>query len=188
MRVLRRLQYATEDNVVTVKGRAACAVPICEDLVLVEMMFKGAFNDVAPEDIAAIVSVQIAEEKDSAAIARPKHPKLVPLLKILKDTRREVCEIEVTAGLRDPGPPEQMNTSFMELFHIWCKGSNFCQLCEVTTLFEGSIIRTMRRLAELLKQLTMSADAIGDKNLEEKFDLALKSLHRGVPFSSSLYT
>ena len=39
----------------------------------------------------------------------------------------------------------------------------------MTDVFEGSIIRCMRRLEELLRQMTMAAKAIGNTNLENKF-------------------
>ena len=54
-------------------------------------------------------------------------------------------------------------------------------------MFEGSIIRTLRREAELLRQLQASAAAIGDEKLEKLFEATLAALERGLPFSASLY-
>jgi superfamily II RNA helicase len=54
-------------------------------------------------------------------------------------------------------------------------------------MFEGSIIRTLRREAELLRQLEDAAAAIGDKALESKFKETSAALQRGLPFSASLY-
>lgn len=39
----------------------------------------------------------------------------------------------------------------------------------MTDVFEGSLIRTFRRLQELIRQMAMAAKAIGNSELEEKF-------------------
>ena len=50
MKVLRRMQYVNDDGVVTLKGRCACEIEIAQDLVAVEMMLSGAFNNAPPGD------------------------------------------------------------------------------------------------------------------------------------------
>jgi len=39
----------------------------------------------------------------------------------------------------------------------------------MTDVFEGSIIRTIKRLEELLRQMVAAAKAIGNTELESKF-------------------
>jgi len=39
----------------------------------------------------------------------------------------------------------------------------------MTNVFEGSLIRTFRRLQELIRQMAMAAKAIGNSELEQKF-------------------
>ncbi len=48
----------------------------------------------------------------------------------------------------------------------------------MTDVFEGSIIRVFRRLQELIRQMAMAAKAIGNTELEEKFQESLKLLER----------
>lgn len=48
----------------------------------------------------------------------------------------------------------------------------------MTDIFEGSIIRSFRRLQELLRQMGGAARAIGNDDLETKFDDAIKLLER----------
>jgi ATP-dependent RNA helicase DOB1 len=54
-------------------------------------------------------------------------------------------------------------------------------------IFEGTIIRAMRRLDELISQLTESAKIIGNQNLMNKFVEARENLNRGIVFAASLY-
>jgi ATP-dependent RNA helicase DOB1 len=53
--------------------------------------------------------------------------------------------------------------------------------------YEGSIIRTMKRLDELLKQAAKAAEIAGSALLQQKFTDAAKSIARGIVFMASLY-
>lgn len=66
-------------------------------------------------------------------------------------------------------------------------GSSFAQLCKMTDVFEGSIIRCMRRLEELVRQMVQAAKVIGNTDLENKFNEADKSIKRDIVFAASLY-
>jgi hypothetical protein len=51
----------------------------------------------------------------------------------------------------------------------------------------GSIIRCMRRLEEVLRQLCQAAKNIGNTDLENKFSEAIKVIKRDIVFAASLY-
>ena len=44
-RVLRRLGYATSQDVIERKGRVACELSAADELLLTEMLFNGLFNN-----------------------------------------------------------------------------------------------------------------------------------------------
>lgn len=54
-------------------------------------------------------------------------------------------------------------------------------------LFAGSIIRCMRRLEELLRQMIQAAKNIGNNELENKFAESIRLLKRDIVFAGSLY-
>lgn len=56
----------------------------------------------------------------------------------------------------------------------------------ILILFSGSIIRAMRRLEELMRQMIQAAKAIGI-DLENKFAEGIKLLKRDIVFAASLY-
>lgn len=68
---------------------------------------------------------------------------------------------------------------------MWCNGSSFCDVCKLTDTYEGSIIRCLRRLEELLKQLQDCAKIFNNKELQQKFEAASQSLKRGIVFAAS---
>ena len=57
----------------------------------------------------------------------------------------------------------------------------------VCDLFEGSIIRAIRRLSELLDELESAAKAIGNDDLFKKLDDGAKLIRRDIVFAASLY-
>ena len=75
----------------------------------------------------------------------------------------------------------------MDVVFSWCNGANFSELCKMTEIFEGSIIRSMRRLEELLRQMVQASKTIGNTDLEDKFNTCIKLIKRDIIFASSLY-
>ena len=69
----------------------------------------------------------------------------------------------------------------------WAKGAKFVEIMKLTDSYEGSIIRIIRRLEELLRQLALAARAIGNAELEAKFNDARDKIKRGIIFAASLY-
>jgi ATP-dependent RNA helicase DOB1 len=62
-RVLRRLGFIDNDDVVQMKGRVACEISSGDELLLTELMFGGVFNTLTPEQAAALLSVFVFQEK-----------------------------------------------------------------------------------------------------------------------------
>ena len=58
---------------------------------------------------------------------------------------------------------------------------------KLTDVFEGSIVRVIRRLEELLRQLATAATAIGNNELKKLFEDGATKIRRGVVFAASLY-
>jgi superfamily II RNA helicase len=75
----------------------------------------------------------------------------------------------------------------MEAVFAWCKGAKFIEVQKLTGTFEGTTIRTLRRLEELVRQISAAAKAIGNQELESKFEKADGLLKRDIVFCSSLY-
>lgn len=75
----------------------------------------------------------------------------------------------------------------MEAVYAWAKGSKFYEVMEITQVFEGSLIRAIRRLEEVLQQLILAAKSIGERDLELKFEEAVSKIKRDIVFAASLY-
>ena len=70
----------------------------------------------------------------------------------------------------------------------WISGYKFDKLiAEYYTLYEGSLIRVIRRVEEFSKSFETSVEYIGDYNLKKKLEEMEEKIKRDLPFASSLY-
>ena len=67
-RVLRRLGFMDAEDIVDMKGRVACEIRTEDELLLTELIFNGAFNALAPEQCAGLLSCFVFSEKVRSSI------------------------------------------------------------------------------------------------------------------------
>ncbi|XP_076903079.1 DExH-box ATP-dependent RNA helicase DExH9-like [Bidens hawaiensis] len=186
-RVLRRLGYATRDDVVELKGKVACEISSADELVLTELMFNGVFKDIKVEEMVSLLSCFVWQEKLQDA-QKPRE-ELSMLFTQLQDTARRVAKVQLECKVEID--VESFVSSFrpdiMEAVYSWTKGSKFYEIMEITQVFEGSLIRGIRRMEEVLQQLILAAKSIGEVELEDKFEDAVSKIKRDIVFAASLY-
>ena len=62
-RVLRRLGFTDKEDVVLTKGKVACIISACDEIIITELMFSGLFNDLEPIDLASLISVLVFDNR-----------------------------------------------------------------------------------------------------------------------------
>ncbi|XP_020693741.1 DExH-box ATP-dependent RNA helicase DExH9 isoform X2 [Dendrobium catenatum] len=186
-RVLRRLGYITSEDVVMVKGQVACEISSADELILTELMFSGSFKDISIEEMVALLSCFVWQEKLQDA-PKPRE-ELELLFSQLQETARRVANVQLDCKVQMDIDSfvNSFRSDVMEAVYAWAKGSKFFEIMELSSVFEGSLIRAIRRLEEILQQLTFAAKAIGETELEEKFQEAVKKIKRDIVFAASLY-
>lgn len=185
-RVLRRLGYCTASDVIEFKGRVACELSSADELLITEMIFNGVFNNLTSPQTVALLSCFVCDEKSSET---PQIEALTGPLRLMHDLARRIAKVSTECKLEidEDKYVEKFKPYLMEVVLSWCKGSSFLQLCKMTDIFEGSIIRCMRRLEELLRQMVQAAKTIGNTDLENKFAEGIRLLKRDIVFAASLY-
>ncbi|CAH2047427.1 unnamed protein product [Thlaspi arvense] len=186
-RVLRRLRYITSDNVVELKGKVACEISSADELTLTELMFSGVFKEAKVEELVSLLSCFVWRERLPDA-AKPRE-ELDLLFIQLQDTARRVAEVQLDCKVEID--VEKFVHSFrpdiMEAVYAWAKGSKFYEIMEIARVFEGSLIRAIRRMEEVLQQLIVAAKSIGETELEGKLEEAVSKIKRDIVFAASLY-
>merc|ERR1712100_91320 len=166
--VLRKLGYTNPTGVVETKGRVACEINAGDEIVLTELIFGGVFGELTVPQAVGLLTCFVFQEKGGENQKLPED--LQAPLRTLQETARRVAT--VAQECRFPIQPEDYVQSFktgmMEVGYAWAKGAKFLEICQMTDIFEGSLIRAFRRLEELARQLGTAAKAIGSSDLEEK--------------------
>jgi len=187
--VLRSLGFCNLDDIVQVKGRVACEISSGDELLLTELIFNGAFNDLSPEQCAALLSCFVFTEKSEQA-TRLKNELDDPMKKMKEAAKKIALEMKASGiEIKEEEYIDSFKTELMDVVFHWCKGSTFSEICKMTDIFEGSLIRCFRRLQELIRQMSCAAKSIGNGELETKFTQSLECLERpsSVVYNPSLY-
>ncbi|XP_019598695.1 exosome RNA helicase MTR4 [Rhinolophus sinicus] len=186
-RVLRRLGFATSSDVIEMKGRVACEISSADELLLTEMMFNGLFNDLSAEQATALLSCFVFQENSSEM---PKlTEQLAGPLRQMQECAKRIAKVSAEAKLEidEESYLSSFKPHLMDVVYTWATGATFAHICKMTDVFEGSIIRCMRRLEELLRQMCQAAKAIGNTELENKFAEGITKIKRDIVFAASLY-
>ncbi|KAF2677308.1 antiviral helicase [Lentithecium fluviatile CBS 122367] len=186
-RVLRRLGFIDDLDVVQIKARVACEISTGDELVLSELLFNRFFNELTPEQCAACLSCFIFEEKCTDVPALKEE--LAKPYREIQAQARVVAKISQESKL--PVNEEEYLKSFkyelMDVVFSWARGASFAEICKMTDVYEGSLIRLFRRLEELLRQIAQAAKVMGSEELEQKFTAALELVRRDLVAAQSLY-
>lgn len=172
------------------------------------MIFNGIFGNLTPSQACSLLSCFVCDEKSndtpklSEELSGPLRQMQVSSIILsknflhyktnifcFKDLARRIAKVSTEARLplEEDTYVEKFKPFLMDIVFSWCNGCSFSELCKMTEIFEGSIIRCMRRLEELLRQMVQASKTIGNTALEDKFNEAIKLIKRDIVFASSLY-
>jgi ATP-dependent RNA helicase DOB1 len=127
-RVLRRLGFIDEADVVQLKARVACEISTGDELVLSELLFNRFFNELTPEQCAACLSCFIFEEKSSEVPALKEE--LAKPYREIQQQARVIAKISQESKLtvNEDEYLKSFKYELMEVVYAWSKGATFAQI------------------------------------------------------------
>jgi len=128
-------------------------------------------------------------QENSPEASAPKTTELAAAYQLLLNTARRFSEVFIQSKLNidQDAYVNNYKPSLMEVVFAWAHGAKFAEICQLTDVFEGTIIRCIRRLHELLRQLQDASKSIQSLELAAKFTQGLRMIERGIVFAASLY-
>ena len=198
-RVMRRLDFVTKDETLTPKGQLICDISGVDEIVTAELLFSGFFKDMTLEEIGASIYCCLSKEntgkKEDMESMNNDFNAQKKIKKIYEDIIKKVnyiadileeCKIFDADGKKRY--IEGFNDNYMMPMYKWISGYKFNKLiAEYYTLYEGNLIRVIRRVEEFVKSFETSVEHIGDYNLKKKLGEMHDKIKRDLPFASSLY-
>ncbi|KAI5784569.1 rRNA-processing arch domain-containing protein [Geopyxis carbonaria] len=186
-RVLRRLGFIDDSDIVQLKARVACEISSGDELLLSELLFNRVFNELSPELCASLLSCFVFEEKSNND--NQLKEELEKPFRELKSQARLIAKVSSESKLKvtEEEYVEKFKPQLMDVVYEWTKGSSFSAICKMTDVYEGSLIRMFRRLEELLRQMAQASKVMGSVELEQKFEQSLAKVKRDIVAAASLY-
>ena len=189
-KVLQKLGYIDSTETVRVKGRVACEVNTTESLIATEMVFEGILNDLKPEEIVACLSAMIFQEKSESGLDSELPDTLLECCQKMQTIATNLGQIQKDCGLKvDPNEYRDNSLKFgmVHVVYEWAIGVSFKNICELTDIQEGSIVRCITRLDELCREIRNCARVVGNPVLYRKMETASAAIKRDIVFASSMY-
>ncbi|KAJ8749712.1 hypothetical protein K2173_012263 [Erythroxylum novogranatense] len=200
--VLKKIGCIDMDLVVQIKGRVACEMNSGEELICTECLFENQFDDLEPEEAVAIMSAFVFQQRNTSEpsltskLSQAKNRQLSFHLvsfhdfSTLYETAIRLGELQAQFKLQiDPEEYARENLKFglVEVVYEWAKGTPFADICELTDVPEGLIVRTIVRLDETCREFKNAAAIMGNSALYKKMETASNAIKRDIVFAASLY-
>ncbi len=188
LRVLQKLGYIDPSGIVELKGRIACEVNRADELIVTEMILQNVLQELDPAEVAALLSSLVFQEKSDNQPVVTEH--LQRAMEQLKAIALYLGNVQKEEGL-DIDPQvffvSGVNFGLVDAVYYWATGLPFNDICSMTVVLEGTIVRTVTRLDDLIMEVRNAARVIGDSVLYHKMEVASELIKRGVVFATSLY-
>ncbi|KAK8952045.1 hypothetical protein KSP39_PZI004339 [Platanthera zijinensis] len=186
--VLKEIMCIDSELVVQIKGRVACAMNSGEELICTECLFENQLDDLEPEEAVAIMSAFVFQQQNTSEPSLPF--KLAQAKKRLWDTAIRLGEIQSKFKLAvhpEEYAKENLKFGLVEVVYEWAKGTPFADICKLTDVPEGLVVRTIVRLDETCREFRNAASILGNSALYKKMETASNAIKRDIVFAASLY-
>ncbi|KAL8729550.1 MAG: hypothetical protein Q9166_004630 [cf. Caloplaca sp. 2 TL-2023] len=188
--VLKDLGFIDISSRVQLKGKVACEIHSADELVLAELILENVLADFEPEEIVALLSAFVFQEKTDV------EPTLTPSLENGREMIIEISEkvnayqIQHQIILSSDDSNDFVSRprfGLVEVVHEWARGMSFNRITDLTDVLEGTIVRVITRLDETCREVKSAARIIGDPQLFTKMQTAQDMIKRDITAVASLY-
>eukprot|EP00397_Hematodinium_sp_SG-2012_P008012 GEMP01008066.1.p1 GENE.GEMP01008066.1~~GEMP01008066.1.p1 ORF type:complete len:536 (+),score=157.31 GEMP01008066.1:1788-3395(+) len=195
--VLHELGYLTLDGgsyQCTFKGTCAVEIIGSDEITLVEVLFHNILNKNGPAtaaEIAASISSFVFPDKvdDDEWGATDANERM-------KDLREDIERIHHTIGdtmvkhrveFDNEDWAKVCRFAIARIVHAWASGVSFLDITQLSWIQEGTIVKSIVRLDEMLRKLRNVAKLLKNSALEEQLQEASTLIRRDIVFAQSLY-
>jgi superfamily II RNA helicase len=163
--ILQEFTALKEDLSITILGEAAALIRGDNELWLALALTSGEFDILEPAQLAAAVSALVAETpRPDTWVDCEQSPIILQALGLekteteskvnLREIRRKLNQVQKRYESKlTKVPPVLLETQFIGLVEQWALGLEWDELCELTSLDEGDIVRLLRRTIDILWQI-----------------------------------
>jgi ATP-dependent RNA helicase HelY len=178
---------AIQQGVLRPKGELVASLRHDHELLVAEIVHRGILDDAPPAELAALASCLIeearsAEDEPSRRLLRER-PRLRRRVRQMEEAAEAILAVQRRVGLHRPA---RVQTSFLAGVFRWASGEDDWSrvVADAFGGHEGDLIRAMRRLIDLLRQLAEAPEVPGA--VGKVAGAAARRLDRGIVLESAL--
>ncbi|XP_050545074.1 helicase SKI2W [Daktulosphaira vitifoliae] len=183
--VLKELKYIDPRNEITTQKGTIAATMGSHELLITELLLSNMFEEMKPEEIAAVLSCLVCESKSDFDIESIKEENLIKGMDIIKEKHNEIQIVE--SMYLSNFERIDLNFNLVKVLHLWAQEKPFSEIMDVTDIQEGIIVRCIVQLNEILTVIKNAAKTIGTNKISEKMQNVLDKIKRDIVFTPSLY-
>lgn len=188
--VLRDLDFIDAHDRVSLKGKVACEIHSADELVLTELILENVLADYTPEEIVALLSSFVFQEKtDVTSTLTPALDRGVATIVQIaeKVNHYQIVHQVIQSTTESNDFVSRPRFGLAEVVYEWARGMSFNQITDLTDVLEGTIVRVITRLDETCREVRNAARIIGDPGLFQKMTTAQECIRRDICATASLY-
>lgn len=123
------------------------------DLLLAQVLQKIDFSDIEPDLFSALMSTLVFESRSDRDQRGPRlhHPEFKRLLNDIHHSAEEIYSLEDEHGYHSG---QKIDQGFAWAVYQWAKGVRLTELLSKSEISAGDFVRSMRRLLDLLEQIS----------------------------------
>ncbi|EAR99296.2 DEAD/DEAH-box helicase family protein (macronuclear) [Tetrahymena thermophila SB210] len=201
LNLLKQLNYFDEDDLPQLKTRFAKEI---DNIYVSELIVQGIFDELDEAEVVAILIGFVTQynKKYNESDYDPSEDyenhgfqyslNFFDAYTKTKEILNKIIQLEIDneiiiVGKIEEALSEIFSPQLMKVAYEWVRGKDFLQVSLLTDVEEGSIILSMLRLDNLLKNIKNSAQYIGNNSLSLKIESCQEKMRRDIIFAQSLY-
>ncbi|KAF2473140.1 antiviral helicase [Lindgomyces ingoldianus] len=188
--VLKDLGFVDESSRVELKGKVACEIHSADELVLTELILENVLAEYAPEEIVALLSAFVFQEKTDIepSLTASLERGMAKIVEISEKVNHLQTVHQVILSSDDSNDfVSKPRFGMVEVVYEWARGMSFNRITDLTDVMEGTIVRIITRLDETCREVKNAARIIGDPTLFQKMGTCQELIKRDICNCASLY-
>jgi ATP-dependent RNA helicase HelY len=179
--LLTSREYLTADGDVTAAGRTLSRIWTEADLLVAECLRRGVWQGLAPEELAAAVSVVLYESRRD--VERPMSLPAGAVTDAVHTTGKVWAELEADESARGLALTREPNAGYVWPIYRWARGEPLARVLASGgdgdgDLTAGDFVRWARQVVDLLGQVA-DADGVSD-SIRAGARQAMSQVNRGI--------
>ena len=187
LNILQDLKYVTEDNTLTLKGKAAREIGTSDCVLMTELLTSDILTSLTDGEVIGFIS-GFASNKNEINLDIPYiSKKFGDCAEKFTQIYENVAGKEKNYNFEESKYNRRMTFEFSKAMLGWMEGQDFWEILDLTELEEGKLYNLIMRIFLMLEEIGNFYSMLGNVEQSKRFLELKNKLMRGIMALQSLY-